>query len=118
MRRTAAEESSAVDVGPVSLASVARINDLGGTEGFGPIDTSESSEPFHADWEARVYALVFALLGKGLYNIDEFRDAIERLPPARYLEASYYEKWLAAIERLVVERGVVDRDAVEEAVRA
>ena len=93
------------------------MNDLGGTEGFGPIDTSESDEPFHADWEARVYALNIALLSKRLYNVDEFRDAIERLPPARYLEASYYEKWLAAIETLVVERGVLDRDALEEAIR-
>ena len=96
---------------------MARINDLGGTEQFGPIDTSESDEPFHADWEARVHALNVALLTKRLYNLDEFRDAIERLPPARYLEASYYEKWLAAIETLVIERGVIDRDALEEAVR-
>jgi hypothetical protein len=96
---------------------VARINDLGGTEGFGPIDTSESSEPFHADWEARVYALVVTLLRKGLFNVDEFRDAIERAMPARYLEASYYERWLAGVELLVVERGVVSHDLLERAIR-
>jgi hypothetical protein len=94
---------------------VARINDLGGTERFGPIDTSESSEPFHADWEARVYALVTTLLRKRVFNRDEFRDAIERLEPIRYLEASYYERWLAAVELLVVERGVIGREALEEA---
>lgn len=94
---------------------MARINDLGGTEGFGPIDTSESSEPFHADWEARVYALTAVLMGKRLFNRDEFRDAIERLEPVRYLEASYYERWLGAIETLVVERGAIARDALEEA---
>jgi nitrile hydratase len=96
---------------------VARINDLGGTEGFGPIDTSESSEPFHADWEARVYALVVTLIRKRLFNLDEFRDAIERARPVRYLEASYYERWLAALELLVVERGVLSRELLEEAVR-
>lgn len=91
---------------------MARVNDLGGVEGFGPIDTSESAEPFHADWEARVYALVFTLIGKQIFNIDEFRDAIERAGPNRYLNASYYERWLGAVETLLVERGVVDGAAV------
>jgi len=94
---------------------MARMNDVGGVEGFGPIDTTEDSEPFHADWEARVYALVFALLDRELFTIDEFRDAIERLPPVRYLEASYYERWLAAVETLLVERRVLDGDAIEQA---
>jgi nitrile hydratase len=43
-------------------------------------------------------------------NIDEFRHAIERIPPARYLASSYYERWLAAAETLLVERGVATRD--------
>ena len=97
---------------------MARINDVGGVEGFGPIDTTESAEPFHADWEARVYALALSLLGRRLYNLDEFRDAIERLPPTRYLGASYYEKWLAAIETLLAERGILAADALEKALRA
>jgi nitrile hydratase len=94
---------------------MARMNDLGGVEGFGPIDTTEDSEPFHADWEARVYALVFALLARELFTLDEFRDAIERLSPVQYLAASYYERWLAAIETLLVERGVLEADAIERA---
>ena len=94
---------------------MARINDLGGTEGFGLIDTSESSEPFHSDWEARVYALVVTLMRKRLFNVDEFRDAIERAMPERYLEASYYERWLAGVELLVVERGVLSRELMQEA---
>jgi nitrile hydratase len=94
---------------------MARMNDVGGVEGFGPIDTAEDSEPFHADWEARVYALALALLDRELFTLDEFRDAIERLSPMRYLESSYYERWLAAVETLLVERGVLDADAIEQA---
>jgi nitrile hydratase len=97
---------------------MARMNDLGGVEGFGPIDTTEDSEPFHADWEARVYALVIALLARGLFTANEHRDAIERLPPTRYLECSYYERWLAGVETLLVERGVIDAAAIEAAVNA
>jgi nitrile hydratase len=94
------------------------MNDLGGIEGFGPIDTTEASEPFRADWEARVYALVSALVARGLFTASEHRDAIERLPPTRYLEYSYYGRWLAGAETLLVERGVIDAAAIEEAVSA
>jgi len=43
---------------------------------------------------------------RGLVNDDELRDAIERLPPLQYLAASYWERWLGALELLVVEKGV------------
>ena len=62
--------------------------------------------PFHADWEAHVFALNQALLRRGVYNLDEFRDAIERMPPEKYLAASYYERWFAAITTLLAEKGV------------
>jgi nitrile hydratase len=42
---------------------------------------------------------------RGVFNSDELRDAIERLPPEQYLAASYYERWLGAIEMLVTEKG-------------
>ena len=43
---------------------------------------------------------------RGVFNGDELRDAIERLPPQDYLAASYYERWLGALEMLVAEKGV------------
>jgi hypothetical protein len=80
---------------------------MGGQTGFGPVPAGEDSgRPFAADWEARVYALATVLRRRGLFNSDELRDAIERLPPGQYLEASYYERWLGAIEMLVAEKGV------------
>jgi hypothetical protein len=80
---------------------------MGGQTGFGPVPVGEDGEPaFAADWEARVYALAAVLGRRGLFNDDELRDAIERLPPAEYLAASYYERWLAAIEALADRKGV------------
>ncbi len=85
---------------------MARINDVGGLEGF-PLPEPELDEPpFHADWEAHVFAMNRALIGAGVYNLDEFRDAIERMPPEAYLAASYYERWFTAITTLLVEKGV------------
>ena len=79
---------------------MSRVNDVGGQSGFGPIAVEDDEPPFHADWEARVYALNVAMLRRGVYNLDQFRDAIERMPPAEYLAASYYERWLHAVEAL------------------
>ncbi|HZB31938.1 MAG TPA: hypothetical protein VE465_17400 [Streptosporangiaceae bacterium] len=83
---------------------MSRVNDVGGQTGFGAVRVEADEPPFHADWEARVYALNAALLKRGVYNLDEFRDAIERMPPGEYLAASYYERWLAAMERLTRDR--------------
>lgn len=83
------------------------MHDVGGQAGFGPVPIAVGDEPpFKADWEARVWAVNNALMRRGAYNVDEFRDAIERLAPADYLEASYYERWMRAIEMLLEEKGL------------
>jgi len=94
---------------------VSRINDVGGMEGFPPIEADDDQEPFHADWEAHVFAMNRALIGAGIYNLDEFRDAIERMAPEAYLAASYYERWFHAIGTLCVEKGVLTRQEVHRA---
>lgn len=85
-----------------------RPHDIGGLQGYGAIDTAEQPEPFHHEWEARVFALNRVLLAQGLYTLDEFRDAIERMPAHAYHDASYYERWLHAIESLLQRKGVLD----------
>ncbi|MGY6023202.1 hypothetical protein [Streptomyces spinosirectus] len=86
---------------------MARINDVGGFEGFGAIDVGDDAEPFHADWEARVVGLVNALRAQGIFNTNEFRDAIESMPPAEYLSTSYYERWFLAVRILLERKGVI-----------
>ena len=86
---------------------MSRIHDVGGMEGFGPIDPTDDGAPFHADWEARVFALNSALLRRGVYTLDEFRDAVERIPPSLYLSSSYYERWFLAIRSLLRQRGTI-----------
>jgi len=82
-------------------------HDLGGQHGFGQV-APEMDEPlFHAAWERRAFALTLAMGCTGAWNIDVSRHARERIPPAEYLAASYYEIWLNGVERLLVERGLV-----------
>ncbi len=89
---------------------MARINDVGGMAGFPGIVEGPDEPPFSADWEAHVLALNGALIRRGIYNLDEFRDAIERIPAAEYLAALYYERWFTAIKTLLVEKGVATAD--------
>jgi len=91
---------------------MSRINDVGGMQGFAPAGQELDEPPFHADWEAHVFAMNRALIGRGAYNLDEFRDAIERMPPQEYLAASYYERWFHAITVLLVEKGVLTAQEV------
>ncbi|HEY7145774.1 MAG TPA: hypothetical protein VH637_16150 [Streptosporangiaceae bacterium] len=91
---------------------MSRINDVGGMQGFPPVRQEIDEPPFHADWEAHVFALNRALLGHGIYNLDEFRDAIEQMPPQEYLASSYYEKWLRAISTLLVRKGVLTEEEI------
>jgi nitrile hydratase subunit beta len=93
---------------------MSRIHDVGGMQGFGPIEQEADEPPFHADWEAHVFALNRALIGRGVYNLDEFRDAIERMPPQQYLASSYYEKWFHAVTTLLVEKGVLSAQEVAD----
>lgn len=86
---------------------MSRVNDVGGQTGFGALRIEADEPPFHADWEARVYALNAALVRNGVYTLDEFRDAIERMAPDAYLAASYYERWLHAIETLTARKRAV-----------
>jgi hypothetical protein len=93
---------------------MSRIHDVGGMQGFGPVGQEDDEPPFHADWEAHVFALNRALIARGVYNLDEFRDAIERMPPQQYLASSYYEKWLHAVTTLLVEKGVLSAQEVAD----
>lgn len=83
------------------------IHDLGGMQGFGPVVVERDEPVFHAAWEGRVFAIVSFVVGRGLANTDSFRHAIERLSPVVYLTAGYYGRWLAAVERLLAEKGIL-----------
>lgn len=79
--------------------------DLGGSTGHGRVEPEPEGVVFHHRWEARALALTLAAGAPGGWNIDMSRRAREILPD--YSSRSYYEIWTAALERLVVEHGLV-----------
>lgn len=84
------------------------VHDIGGMHGFGPVEPEADEPVFHADWEARMFALSSAVPFAVPYSDDHFRRDMERMNPAAYLAASYYERWLASVLSLLTGRGIVD----------
>jgi nitrile hydratase subunit beta len=80
------------------------VHDRGGWPTDGPIDHSEHEL---ADWELRADALAGVLGLRGLMNVDEMRRGIESMPLEEYERASYYERWLFAMETILAEKGVL-----------
>ena len=89
-----------------------RVNDIGGRPDDGPIDRREH-EP--AWWEKRTDAMVMLLAapGRRLITIDEHRRAIECLDAGQYAGRGYYERWLLALERLLVEKDLLTPDEID-----
>ncbi len=90
------------------------VHDMGGVMNFGPVVPERNEPPFHHEWERRAFALTLAMGATGQWNLDQSRDARERTPPAHYLASSYYRIWIAGLERLLLERGLVTRDELSD----
>lgn len=89
------------------------MHDLGGKQGFGAVRYVTNAGAFHAPWEIRVNALYSLAVKLGIFNMDEYRHAIERMEPRHYLTASYYERSLTSLATLCVEKGVLTVEELE-----
>ena len=82
-------------------------HDIGGESGFGPVLPDVDEPVFHAEWEKKALALTVGMGFTGTWNIDISRHARERLPKEFYFSSSYYQIWLAGLETLMLENGMV-----------
>lgn len=92
-------------------------HDLGGKRDFGPIIKHDQEPLFHEEWEAKVLAMHFALLGQGVINWDEFRHGIEQMGYVYYLTSSYYEHWLASLETVLAEKNIINSEQYRKRIR-
>ncbi len=87
------------------------IHDMGGMTCFGPIEREENEPVFHADWERRMFALNIGKRGD-FGPIDMGRHRHERHDPGFYINATYYERWLASVEMALKEFGVASDEEI------
>ena len=80
----------------------------------------EEGPVFRAPWEAQAFAMAIALHERGLFTWPEWaaeltaaiRDAQVAGDPDT--GATYYEQWMAALERLCLEHHLTTGEALEE----
>ena len=76
--------------------------DLGGQPNAERVLPEPEGDLFHAAWEPRALAVTLAMGATGSWNIDMSRAARETL--SDYANLSYYQIWVAALEKLLAER--------------
>ena len=94
-------------------------------------DADRDSAVFAEPWEARAFALALMLSERGRFSWDEFRERLiaeiartdaaashERHTAAASPRGPYYECWLAALEKLLREKALLDRDEIERRAEA
>lgn len=94
------------------------VHDMGGMQGMGPIKVEENEPVFHDEWEARVFGMNMLAMVGGNFNIDQSRHAMERMGAAAYLETTYYEHWMTAMQTLLLENGTLTRAEIDARMEA
>jgi nitrile hydratase accessory protein len=104
----------------VSDTAVARA--IADAEGPGALPRKNGELVFDAPWESRAFAIAVALSGE-LYDWEEFRGELiaeiarwEAEDGSAEDEWSYYERWLASLETVLVARGVISPGELGERV--
>jgi nitrile hydratase accessory protein len=83
-----------------------------------PVSRESEGPIFNEAWEAQAFAMVAALHEAKLFSWSEWTAALAREIAAasrsgdRDPDVTYYLHWLAALERIVVEKGAASRAAL------
>lgn len=82
------------------------------------IPRDQEGPVFREPWEARAFAMAVALHGRGLFTWPEWADALAREIKQAQADGdadtgeTYYQHWLAALEKLVTAKNVATPDAL------
>jgi nitrile hydratase accessory protein len=94
--------------------------DVAHMEGVAALPRRNGELVFDEPWESRAFGLAVTASEAGAYEWEEFRQGLiaevaswEAHHGRGHVEGGdwrYYQRWLASLERLVVEKGLVSRD--------
>jgi hypothetical protein len=90
------------------------ITDIGGEEA-GPVPRDDYDMLF---WEKQMIATFNVMQVKQLVATDEFRRTVEEMSPEYYKNSTFYGRRLDGIVALLIEKGIVDRDALQARTKA
>jgi nitrile hydratase subunit beta len=82
------------------------VHDLGGVQGFGPIEIDDDPRPFKHDWEGRMWGINEAVAGGPGWTLDWWRHVRELLLPLDYLTRPYFDQWAQIYAALLIDSHV------------
>jgi hypothetical protein len=90
---------------------MAKQNDIGGLVFEGEIDRGEHRLTLS---ERRIDAMMNLMFApdRKIFNVDEMRLAIESLPSEAYQRYNYYERWMLAMEQLLLGKGILTKNEI------
>ena len=71
---------------------------------------------FAAPWEGRAFGIAVALNESGAYEWGDFQQRLAAeiaAAPSDNEGSVYYERWLASLERLLIEQGMISREELD-----
>ena len=88
-------------------------------DSLNPIPSGEvpSTPVFQAPWEAYAFALAVQLSEKGIFNWSEWSEALTteiRNAGEDDQGSQYYHYWMAALEKLLTQNGIITEEALQE----
>jgi hypothetical protein len=90
-------------------------HDVGGLPGAGPIETAEH---VLSDWEILADAVNQALGARGVKRTDEMRRAREEMDSDTYRDLNYYERWIASMEAILIEKKILTKEEIDRKLAA
>ncbi|MEA2642119.1 MAG: hypothetical protein QOF51_3513 [Chloroflexota bacterium] len=89
---------------------------IGEMDGEAALPRQNGELLFEAPWEGRAFGLAVALNESGYYEWRAFRDQlVAKIAGAESqgVDSTYYERWVASLEELVLTSGLVSRDELD-----
>ncbi len=87
-------------------------HDLGGKQGFGPIEIESYFIAFHESWQGRGWAIIRSTF-RSDWTLDWWRHVRELIDPVDYLTRHYFDSWIQLQTAALIDSGVL---TLEEAV--
>ena len=85
-------------------------------DGSAALPRSNGELVFEAPWEGRAFGIAVSLNERGVYPWRSFRDAlVDQIAgdEAAATGTTYYERWLASLETLLLRRGLVTQEELD-----
>lgn len=75
---------------------------------------NEEGAVFAEPWHAEVFSIVHLLVDRGHINVSEWADILGAVIKEESDNEAYYQCWLMALERIILDKGLMDHALLTE----